>query len=206
MHDDHKCKVVFRRETAFGPKPKTELQVLAQTERFIEDEGRWIRGRLTDAVDLDPEEIYEKAACGKWGACLAGAAVMVSGVPDELAPKVCKFKSPYYGDGEWQYEWDTDPEAALDQVISDGRSLPVRALRYVNLAWQIRQKPDFLKILEDPEDRLERIPWGWWEADYVFSLNDQTIADRTEILKLLQEAQALARRPSVRALLDEVCK
>lgn len=203
-HDERNCKVVFHRETAFGRKPKTEIQVLRQTELFIEDEGRWVLGRLTNAIDLNPKTLYEKATCGKWGACLAGAAVLVSGVPEDVAPKVCKVPD-YYIKDEYEYEWDIDPETALQSVVDDHKSLPVRALRYVNLAWQLRQNPDFLDILSDPAKR-QNTPWGWWEVDYIFNLNDSTIADRTEILKLLQEAQALARRPTVRALMEKVCK
>lgn len=70
-------KVVVKRVTDYGPKPRSAVQALVQAHAFLSEEGQWIQNEWF--ADGDPAEAYEKSACGSWRACAMGALGLVTG-------------------------------------------------------------------------------------------------------------------------------
>lgn len=70
-------KVVLKRITDYGPKPRSARAALIQAHALLSEEGTWMQGDMFE--DGDPVEAYEKSQCGSWKACLAGAIGLVTG-------------------------------------------------------------------------------------------------------------------------------
>lgn len=89
-------KLVVKRVTDYGKKPRSARQALIQAHAFLAEEGQWIKDEFFR--DGDAQEAYEKAACNSWSACAMGALGLVTG---EMPVKVRR---------EWYrrdalYEW-----------------------------------------------------------------------------------------------------
>lgn len=71
-------KVIISRVTKYGRKPRTGKEAVRQALALLEEEAtNWTTGAFFQ--DGDPQEAYEKAACGSWSACAMGAIGLVTG-------------------------------------------------------------------------------------------------------------------------------
>lgn len=69
-------KIVLKRITDYGPKPKSGVSALQQAHAFLCEEGVWIQNWFADG---DPEEAFEKGMCSNVRACSMSAIGFVSG-------------------------------------------------------------------------------------------------------------------------------
>lgn len=92
-------KVIVKRVTDYGPKPRSARQTLIQAHAFLAEEGQWINGAFFQ--DGDPEEAYETAQCSSWSACAMGALGLVTG---EMPISVTKEWSPEER-SDLKYNW-----------------------------------------------------------------------------------------------------
>lgn len=77
MPELDEVKVIVKRVTDYGPKPRGPKQALIQAHAFLAEEGQWITGEFFE--DGDPQEAYEAASCSSWSACAMGALGLVTG-------------------------------------------------------------------------------------------------------------------------------
>lgn len=176
-------KVLVKRPTHLGRKPKTAAALLRQTHKFLDEEGKWIKGYMFK--DGDAKKAYEDGFCGKWGVCSVGALGVVSG---EFTPSV------RYRDLVYQDDWEWDDEYAVNDEIV------IEACAYLVLVIN----PEAARSnLEDGcvPGRLHYRPWGWssyageW-LDLVINWNDDKSRKRKQVLEAFAKAAELAATPA----------
>lgn len=209
-------KVIISRVTKYGRKPRTGKEAVRQALALLEDEAtNWTTE--TFFQDGDPQEAYEKAACGSWSACAMGAIGLVTGeMPisvtkiwqepsdDELLDNwkdaVCA-DDTVLGFDDWKqnfepfadYEWD-------DFSVEPGKN-PVSTAAAKVLADALPYHPRMADPLADalpnhPQgaDRARSdVDYFLTEGDHmsaVIAFNDRLALGRTDVIALFKMAAA----------------
>lgn len=193
-------KVIVKRVTDFGSKPRSARQALIQAHAFLVQEGQWVKGEFF--LDGDPREAYEKASCNSWSACAMGALGLVTG---EMPIAVTKeWREPDAGDrkADWiDAVCDRATELGFDQWLETVTAPEVEA----DYSWSFNEYFDqnstpvsfaaakaLAKVI-DPEadDYTEPV-------EIVINLND--VSGRTAVLNAFEQAiKAAGGEPIVKA-------
>jgi hypothetical protein len=161
-------KVLIKRPTVYGRKPRTAAELLRQTRQFLDEEGKWIKGQMFK--DGSAKDAYENGFCGKWGVCSVGAIGLVSG---EFAPGVY---ADHYGQYYWTEEYEPETFVANE------------ACAYLALAID----PRYVRDLIESDITVES--YGWQYAERVIEWNAANSRTRKQVLATFAKAAELAAR------------
>lgn len=190
-------KVVFRRDTTFGRKPRTASELLRQATALLEEEGKWCTSSLF--VDGDADDAFENGSiCGSWSVCAMGALGAVSGSMPIIAVKeipdwATELNNPDEGqpDDYAQFYWKDD-EYLYEALKKD--PIIVEATRFLNTAineYKVKnsgyETEDFTDTAEMDRDELQ---------SNVIDFNDTGGSlNRNRVIEVFKRACELARYP-----------